>query len=255
MKKGYKILTIILLMFGCITQCLLCIAAENSKEYQYNYFIDSHCKNTYDSIDVYLKTQILDNAGVKYLVERKTVEIDDEEAEIVYFMQGFDTTYTWVAKSIWGDSNSMSVNIGDFDVEGDTLILYNFWVKAGDAPISPYGARIQRYRILGNGLISFISGEIYIETMSDYYIHQNRDKEELGYNKGSQFLSLPPVTKQDKTILRRYIQGVEKEYNARFVYNNEASLLFQIVRKRLSKWIDFYTAKWIDTYREEWIWI
>lgn len=249
MKQREKILTTILFI-GCITHCFLCVAARNWVEFQYNYSIDSHCKNTYDSIDMCLNTQSLDDAGVKYLIERKTVEVDGEEAETVYFMQGIDTIYIWEAKSIWGDSNSLSVNIGDFDIRGDTLILYNFWAKAGDAPVSPYGARIQRYGLSGNGLISFISGEIYIETMSDYYIYQKRGKEELGYNLGCLFVSKNPNTEKEKTIFKKYIQGVEKNYNARFVYNDEACSLFGLVRKRLSKQLDLYTGKWDEIYHE-----
>lgn len=242
MKKNI-LLFVCLLYFGALLSAQPC----HVKQLSATEHIDC---SAYDSIDVCLTTKRLDDAGIKYLIERKTVENNDEDAEIVYFMSGVDTLYTWEAKSIWGDSNSLSVNIGDFDIEGNTLTLYNFWAKAGDAPVSPYGARIQRYKILENGLISFISGEIYIETMSDYYIYQKRGKEELGYNSGSLFLSKTPDTDEEKSMLRRYVKGVEKEYNARFVHNDEACLLFRIVRMRLSKQLDFYTGKWPDTYND-----
>lgn len=242
MKKNI-LLFVSLLYFGALLSAQPCCMMQHTDNKHVG------CQAC-DSIDVYLTTSRLDDARVKYLIERKTVEIDGEVAETVYFMQGIDTIYTWEAKSIWGDSNSLSVNIGDFDIEGDTLILYNFWAKAGDAPISPYGARIQRYKLCENGSISFISGEIYIETMPDYYIYQKMGKEELGYNSGSLFVRKTPNTEEKEAILRRYIQGVEEEYDAHFVCIDEARMLFQIVRMRLSKLLDFYTGQWRDTYHD-----
>ena len=180
------------------------------------------------------------------MVEHENADPDDEET--IHFIQGTDTIYTWVAKSILGDSNSISVNVGDFDIEGDTLILYNFWAKAGDAPVSPYGARIQRYKFSEDGNISFINGDIYIETISNYYIHQKEGKEELDYHVGCQYLNRLLKTVTEKEALKRYVEGVEKEYNAHFVFGKRAKSLIDRARMRLSKYLIFYTGKWDKMY-------
>lgn len=134
-----------------------------------------------------------------------------------------------------GDHNSESLQLGVYEIKDQYLILYSFWCRKGDAPVSPYGARIQKYQWKNNAFIQ-VSSQMYIEeTRIDW-------KETIGI----QFLFALPKNKQDEQEYIKYIREVEKKYQAEFVYGKGADTLIKLVKDKLKKKIQEETKDWIE---------
>lgn len=188
-------------------------------------------------------------AGQRFTVIVRDVSIDDFQTDSLYLFRenGDAPLLSILHKDIWGDCNSLSVMVGDYEVTDSTFVLYHFWAKAGDAPVSPYGARIQTYGI-ENGHLRLKSGKLYIETVSGYYI--DRDKEDSGDDAGVVYLHLTPKNEKDQQEFNAYIRKAEKEYNGKFVYGKEADLLLSTVRKRLAIPLWHYAGNWNIIYKD-----
>lgn len=189
--------------------------------------------------------------------ERFTVSVrgasgeDQEEVDTLYLFRAFENKplLAVLHKDVWADSNSRSVMVGDYDATDSTFVLYHFWAKAGDAPVSPYGARIQTYGLEKEGLI-LKESRIYLETMSDYYVNQYRDKENLDYHVGVVFLHAVPESADERQELNAYVRGVEREYGAEFVWGEEADRLLVTVRERLAAELRRYTRDWPEHFNK-----
>ncbi len=57
-----------------------------------------------------------------------------------------------VLKDKWGDGNSESLELGNYVLSDSLLTFYSFWCRRGDAPVSPYGARVQKYKFKNSKL-------------------------------------------------------------------------------------------------------
>lgn len=180
-----------------------------------------------------------------------TSEGDVERQTLSIFHQNEDKPLlVSLLKEVWGDSNSMSVMVGDYDVSDSTVVLYHFWAKAGDAPVSPYGARIQTYGMDANKKLILKGSMLYIETMSDNYILQCMSKQDLGYHRGCLYLHYPPKNATEKHDLNAYLAGAEKEYGSKFIIGKDADILLDKVRKRLSPALKQYTGDWNIRYED-----
>ena len=133
-----------------------------------------------------------------------------------------------------GDCNSTSVEMGDYLIKDTTIIFYSFWCRQGDAPVSPWGARIQEYNISENGNVKMASSKLYIET----------SRPDWHENKGIKYLFENSKTKEEKIALKEYIESVEKEYNAKFVYGIESDKLLREVKQKFSKQIELLLKDW-----------
>ncbi len=174
-------------------------------------------------------------------------ENDTERQTLSVFRQDEDRPLlVSLLREIWGDSNSLSVMVGDYDISDSTLVLYHFWTKNGDAPVSPYGARIQVYGIDASENLVLKDSRLYIETMSDSYILQSMGKEDIGYHKGCLYLHHSPENATEEHDLDAYLSGVEEEYNGKFVFGEEADMLLDKVRKRLAPALKEYDYEKCD---------
>ena len=133
-----------------------------------------------------------------------------------------------------GDCNSTSVEMGDYLINDTIIIFYSFWCWQGDAPVSPWGARIQEYNISENGNVKMASSKLYIET----------SRPDWHENKGIKYLFEDVKTKEEKIVLKEYIKTVEKEYNAKFVYGKESDKLLKDVKEKFSKRIELLLNDW-----------
>jgi|GEM_PF-789025 len=120
-----------------------------------------------------------------------------------------------------GDCNSMSVEMGDFKILDSTLTFYTFWCRQGDAPVSPWGARIQKYKVTENGIVKKASSRLYIES----------SKEGWHENEGIKYLYKGAKNEKEQEALMKYIKDTEEEYNAKFVFGKESDQLLIEVKK------------------------
>ena len=185
--------------------------------------IDTVTINGYDFIFTHVKssdTDDIENASVNLFRYGKN-------GEIKYLLNHtLDLTE--------GDCNSMSVEMGDYLIEDSAIVFYSFWCRQGDAPVSPWGARIQKYSVQKNGNVILASSRLYIETSrKDWY-----------ENKGIKYLFEVAKIKKEKIALKEYIETVEKEYNAKFVFGKDADKLLQDVKEKFSKRIELLLKDW-----------
>ena len=128
-------------------------------------------------------------------------------------------------QDVTGDCSSKSLENGTYTIDNDGITLYSFWDRGGKAYLEPYGARIQRYELQSNAHLKQVSSVIYLET----------ERKKYALNDGMQYLFKKAISKKEKRELKAYILEVERKYNAKFVYGNEAILLIDAVKKALKE--------------------
>lgn len=177
--------------------------------------------------------------GFKYEFKEESIDNLDAEGQRVKLYR-IDSSGTkkqllsHILISSRGDCNSNSLEIGDYKISDSTLTFYSFWCTMGDAPVSPYGARKQIYKIHKDGKITLQSSAIYIETTVTYW----------NENEGIQYLEKQPKNETERLALNRYIQKVEKEYHATFVLGDNAQQLISDVKEALDEQIQHETGDW-----------
>ena len=134
-----------------------------------------------------------------------------------------------------GDCNSLSVEMGNYVVEGNQIVFNTFWCRFGDAPVSPWGARSQTYQVQADGKLALSASELYIETT-------RRDWEEG--NEGMEYLFTPAETAEEKTAFTSYVKSAERDYFANFVFGKKAEALLQKVKSQFSSKIEELISNW-----------
>lgn len=125
------------------------------------------------------------------------------------------------------DCNSESIELGTFETTDKTVVLYSYWTKAGDAPVSPNGVRKQIYSVDKNGKLNLTKAELYIETWTE--------------NAGMDYLFSTPRDDDEKRQLKEYITAVEQAYNGTFIFGTARSSLLTEVRVKLRRQIQAAT--------------
>ena len=128
---------------------------------------------------------------------------------------------TFVLHDKSGDCSGKSLEDGAYSIDGNHLTLYTLWNRRGDAHDAPYGARIKQYEIGDDGLFHLKENKIYIQ------MHK-RTKDDKS---GMQYLFVPPKTEAEKEKLDRYVSMVEKLFQGKFVFGQEAQKLLQDVNE------------------------
>lgn len=145
---------------------------------------------------------------------------------------------THITKEKWEDCNSVSLELGNYIISENEITLYSFWCRAGDAPVSPFGARLQTYTIDKKGNVLLINSSIYLEAGRAEWI------------KGLSFLFEKPKNLEETKQLKTYISAIETEYKAKFVFGKKAVALIEKVKSVLSKQIKKETSNW---NQQEWM--
>jgi len=137
-----------------------------------------------------------------------------------------------------GDHNSIAIELGSYKVEGNKVIFYSYWAKAGDAPASPYGARKQVYRVENaTAKVRFYEASLSIDTGP-----MSMESEKT--QGGSAYLTTVIRTEQERGWFRDYIRLVEQNYGGDFVYGEDAFELKQEVRASMKDRIAEATKDW-----------
>lgn len=165
-------------------------------------------------------------------------EETDEEYEKVDIYRGTKKLLTHTLSAQWGDCNSISIELGDFEIKGDSLIFYSYWALHGDAPVSPYGVRKQIYQVKENGRLNLLGGKIYLEETRPGWAKEDHE--------GVNYLEEPPKNEGEQKALDKYKKAIEEEYHASFVAANEKDSLFREVKTKLKTKIDKYTSNWAE---------
>ena len=180
------------------------------------------------------KTIQLNNHSFK-LVKEKITNDDGPEIEIVnLYRENSLKLLSHVLNEFSGDCNSESLELGNYTVTNSTITFYSFWCTTGDAPVSPYGARIQVYKVDKNGKVKLNSSQVYIESGR------------RGWIPGLEFLYKKPRTKKEKKVFKNYINKIESSYNAKFVFGKISEKLIKKVKLQLHKKIETATKHWHD---------
>ena len=124
-----------------------------------------------------------------------------------------------------GNCSERSLEDGSYEIEGDTITLYSLWNRRGKAYLSPYGAKIQKFKVLANGKLKIMSSQIYVEETK-----RNYDKES-----GMQYLFHAPTNKEEKEKLAQYVKSVEKKYKATFLFGQKGKNLMLQVKNAMKR--------------------
>lgn len=197
------------------------------------------------------KTEKYTINGITFTVVHKALNTENSYIEL------FKGKKKLLKHTIWesgGDCNSESIEMGSFKVTNSSLILYTFWCKAGDAPVSPFGAREQVYKF-DNGSLHLINSRLYIECIKEgykMYPFSENDvpadsphlKREILALKGQKYLSRTPVTKEEKNYYQLYIELMGEWYNAKFVDRDKFDDLLNDIRLVFKEELKEIDKKW-----------
>ncbi len=138
-----------------------------------------------------------------------------------------------------GDCSSIQVELGAYEIKGNQIIFYTYWVAADlqGYLLYPFGFRKKVFSVNNAGKLKLIKAEIYIEdAINDVALKEIPN------------LQKNPKTKTEKELLAKYINAVEQKYNAHFVNYKEKNTLQKEVRKKLEKEIQTVTKDWEKNY-------
>lgn len=171
-----------------------------------------------------------------FSIVTESYDIYDSKGEVMKFYKeerNNDLIFvlSLIIKDKTGTCADKSTQEGAYEINGTTITLYSFWDRKGKVYDSPYGARIQQYKVLPDHSVVLGSSKIYIETARKSYDKQS----------GMRFLFTPPKTASEKEALQAYVKSVEKQYKGVFVFGEEAKMLIDEVheafrRKMKSAW-------------------
>ncbi len=109
----------------------------------------------------------------------------------------------------------------------------------------PFGFRKQSYFVDSLGKLGLIESRIYLESNVSGEKNDNFE-ENTGKHKGLKYLNEKPQNDYEQKELDDYVQTIENEYNAIFVFGEERDELEKQVRKFLKEEIKRRTEVWID---------
>ena len=139
------------------------------------------------------------------------------------------------------DCNSASIELGDYRIEGSSLVLYSYWGFGGDARASPCGVRKQTYVLndqqqleLKESLISLEPGQMS-ELAAEY---ENFLMEYDGTN--------PEEEAKQRQLMN---ERIGEAYNGSVVEGEQSTALEEEVHKVLKELIELHTASWDDDER------
>ncbi|RZM30310.1 MAG: hypothetical protein EOO88_01085, partial [Pedobacter sp.] len=140
-----------------------------------------------------LPAQVIEKtiSGKKYNFEIDSSNSGDEVTKTLQIAHNGKQVLTHILLLKGFDHNSVGLELGDYEIKPDGIILYSYWNRAGDAPVSPYGVRKQHYRADSAGVLQLVKGEIYIETTRQGWPE----------NKGIEYLFKTPVNAEQKKLL------------------------------------------------------
>ena len=160
----------------------------------------------------------------------ESYDIYDSKGDVLRFYReerNNDLTFIFslILKDRTGTCSDQSMQDGSYEINGTEITLYSFWDRKGKSYDSPYGARIQRYKMLPDHTIKRISSKVYIETERENY-----DKESA-----MKYLFTAPKDDKEKEALKTYVKSVEKEYKGTFIYEDEAKKLIKEVEDAMTR--------------------
>ncbi len=165
-----------------------------------------------------------------FSVVKESYDIYDSKGEVLKLYKEeqnrnliFLLSFT-LSDSTGGCSSKSMVN-GSYEISDDTITFYTMWTRRGKANLSPYGARMQRYKVLDSGKLELIEGQVYVEETKKK--HDNES--------GMEYLFHAPKTQEEKEKLQSYIKAVEEKYKATFVFEEDGKILIKEVKKALKR--------------------
>ncbi len=173
--------------------------------------------------------------------------LESAENEIVELYRNGKKLLTHTMFKEEGDCSSTHIQLGKYKVDKNKIKFYTYWAATERMPglILPFGFREQIYTVDSLGILKLSESKIYIENIvsseNKIFLEENGWK-----HKGLKYLNKVTKSKYEKRLLDDYIKNVEKEYNSKFVLNDNRDELEKKVRSIMEKEIEKYTGNWIE---------
>lgn len=175
----------------------------------------------------------LEHASIKYQdfnIVIESYDIYSSKGEVMKLYRGdknndFSFVLSLILKDRTGTCSDQRRQDGSYEINGTKITLYSFWTRKGEAYRSPYGVRIQRYKILPDHTVKRIDSKVYIET----------DRRNYDEESGMKYLFTSPKNTKEKEALQDYVKYVEQKYKGSFVYGEEAKKLIREVKEALAR--------------------
>jgi len=164
----------------------------------------------------------------KFVIVTESYDIYDSKGTFMKFYDAKNSNealFRLTLGDATGGCAARSLEDGSYEIEGDTITLYSLWNRKGKAYLSPYGAKIQKFKVLSNGRLKTISSQVYVEETK-----RNYDEES-----GMQYLFHAPTNKEEKEKLDDYVKGVERKYKATFLFGEKGKNLMLQVKEAMKR--------------------
>jgi hypothetical protein len=134
-----------------------------------------------------------------------------------------------VLESKMCDCNSVQLELGKWEIIGNSLVFYSLWARTGDAPAAPCAVRKQVYAVKENGTVALISSVMYFH--------------EYGwvFNEGESHY----FDEEDPESVKFF----KMHYRSRFLEGKEGLALDKEVHFKLEKMLAQQTMAWSDPNR------
>ncbi len=164
------------------------------------------------------------------VVIEESYDIYDSKGKVARFYQEEDNgnlthLFNLTLEDKTGTCSARSVEEGSYEVNGTTLTLYTKWDRQGRIYDVPYGFRVMQYRVDENGTVARIESRIYVETTKKSFDKQSPIR----------FLFSDPVTEEEKSTLKHYIENVEQRFKGKFLLGAEAEALKNEVNSAMTR--------------------
>jgi hypothetical protein len=151
--------------------------------------------------------------------EKGILDVDDKMVTFAIFQKD-----TVLLKQVFrerdGDCNSITLELGDYDVTDSSVIFYSYYAWQGGCCGLPSGVRMQEYVLDNFGNLVLKKASIFLERYKErFYTMQKVDQ-------------------------ANWVKNTEIGYNATFVKNKLALRLLKKVKTRLDKQIKKETKGW-----------
>jgi len=166
----------------------------------------------------------------KFALEKRSYDIYDSKGSYVKFYSvQKDNKLLPVLRltlnDITGGCSSKTIENGAYEIEGEIITLYTLWNRRGRAYFSPYGAKIQKFRVTSEGRLKEISSYIYVEETQRGYDDDS----------GMEYLFTRPKTEEEQEKLNAYIEEEEQRYKGKFLFGESSKELIKEVKEALKR--------------------
>ncbi len=142
-----------------------------------------------------------------------------------------------ILEEVATDCNSISVELGAYNVIGKQITFYSYWAYAGDTPASVYGFRKQIYEFNKENAVVLNKGLISISPAGSGYGGAELISTQIA-------LDVKDPTDEQRKILIKGLADIKSNYQADLIPRAQLAPLEKEVRAILKDQIALHTEGW-----------